>query len=653
VSSVFNTSGGESQGAIGVIDSTNSTTTPLNTDITFTGTSIEVKDYSIVCVKVYAEPSNADGTLYIEFSSDGTNWDDSHPVTIVDPTGEETQNFPIQDRYFRVRYTNGSTANQTTLRLSTRFHSHQSTPPHHHLDETVKTHSLAQLVRAVIAGFDTNGNAANVGINDRGSLNVALTDPLSAFGDLQTAELVPDIQLRFHMGLNTNLASKVEHGSATVTFDGQANLASGTTTSSIGQLISNDVIHYAAGQGIECRYTTGYDNIAANTEMFHGAFTEGNGFGYGYNGTVFGIWHLSGGNPEIRTLTVSSAPTTSGTITIALNGGSGVEVEVLDTDDIGEVITKICAADFSDENGGWRVKNGGNKAIFRAITVEARDEAYSFTDTDTTGTAASFAQILAATDHVTKTHIPTTSWNLDNADNTATLPQMDWSKGNVFSIVFPWLGYGSPLFRVKKPGGEFVDVHCLEYEGTNTTPSLKNPDLSLCAMVDNKGTTSNVSLYTPCMSAFTMGAKQDLGVPFAYKNSKSTVGSTDTPIFVLRVKEVVNGFENQIRAIFRTLGFGNNSTNRTASYSIYKNPGLLGTASWTDLSSNSVFEVDVAATGIAGGQLLFTTLEGALSGKPFKLDNLRASPGDMFAFVASTTSGTADLDMSVGGHEDW
>lgn len=98
----------------GTVDTGNSTTTPLLSAATFTGTSRDVSAYSSVIVSCLADVA---GTLYIEFSINGTNWDSSLSFTVSAATNE-VHRVTVTRQYFRIRYVNNGT-NQTYFRLQT------------------------------------------------------------------------------------------------------------------------------------------------------------------------------------------------------------------------------------------------------------------------------------------------------------------------------------------------------------------------------------------------------------------------------------------------------------------------------------------------------------------------------------------------------
>jgi hypothetical protein len=95
----------------------NSSTTPLTAGSTFTGTA-DLNDSPAVLIWANTDQ---DGTLYAEFSTDGTNWDTSlsfnYQTDRINPPHVLTKGY----RYYRTRFTNTSSSDQTYLRLVTTY----------------------------------------------------------------------------------------------------------------------------------------------------------------------------------------------------------------------------------------------------------------------------------------------------------------------------------------------------------------------------------------------------------------------------------------------------------------------------------------------------------------------------------------------------
>lgn len=101
----------------GLISTVNSTTSNLGISATFTGTG-EQNFFPHVMVSVYADVA---GTLYFEYSIDGTNWYRDHPAGHNVSAGVNKTHVEVKGpRYFRCVYTNGGTG-QATFRLKTYY----------------------------------------------------------------------------------------------------------------------------------------------------------------------------------------------------------------------------------------------------------------------------------------------------------------------------------------------------------------------------------------------------------------------------------------------------------------------------------------------------------------------------------------------------
>jgi len=101
-----------------IISRVNSSTTALDSAGVFTGTAEDVLYQSSITTYI---KSNVNGTFLMQFSSNGTNWDIKIPFTYTATDTTTTYYLPVIARYFRIVYTNGTTA-QTSFRLQTIYH---------------------------------------------------------------------------------------------------------------------------------------------------------------------------------------------------------------------------------------------------------------------------------------------------------------------------------------------------------------------------------------------------------------------------------------------------------------------------------------------------------------------------------------------------
>lgn len=84
----------------------------LAASASYTGVSLSVEGYARITGTVYSDQA---GTLYIEQSPDGTNWDTATSLSVSAATATSFS-VEVVAPYARLRYVNGATA-QTVFRL--------------------------------------------------------------------------------------------------------------------------------------------------------------------------------------------------------------------------------------------------------------------------------------------------------------------------------------------------------------------------------------------------------------------------------------------------------------------------------------------------------------------------------------------------------
>lgn len=154
------------------------------------------------------------------------------------------------------------------------------------IDETTGA-ARVQLYGVTEGGADVKA----VSVSDEGHLEVSVQGPRGVFGELITADLTPVVAGDFVYGLNANLVSSTLTGSGTATSANQLGIASTTAAASSSALIrSARVGKYRPGQGIHSRFTAMFTTGAANSTQIAGIFNGAvDAFGFGYNGTAFGV----------------------------------------------------------------------------------------------------------------------------------------------------------------------------------------------------------------------------------------------------------------------------------------------------------------------------------------------------------------------------
>lgn len=190
-------------GSAGYESTGNSTTTPLSASASFEGVA-EQNPRGEILVQVFAD---VPGTLFIEFSVDGTNWDVTLPENgfAVKANIAREHRAVCGFRYVRVRFVNGST-NQTTFRLSTYFGTfgHLNSP----LNEPYSLDSDSQLVRPTLTWLDiARGLTTGLTTEKVAGRNTAIGTsfaPITRGGIYRTPQSGSATALRIKAGGNAN-----------------------------------------------------------------------------------------------------------------------------------------------------------------------------------------------------------------------------------------------------------------------------------------------------------------------------------------------------------------------------------------------------------------------------------------------------------------
>ena len=264
----------------GIVDTNNSTTATLADAGVFTGTGVEVKDYSHIGVTVYADVA---GILQIEFSNDGVDWHESDTFTFV-ADSYKTYSFQPVDRYFRVVFTNGATP-QTEFHITTLLRPVTAKPSSHRLNDDLSGEDDATLSKSVVAARIPNGKYSNVDASAGGALRVVVSEEnQDAFGRVRTSDPVALLDSTFFYNLNPRSFESLTNGNGVVAHDTvrkAGNLS--ITAGALGQagLQSYQYTHYNPGKSHLCFITFCADRndngFAAGQKFEVGYFDDGNG----------------------------------------------------------------------------------------------------------------------------------------------------------------------------------------------------------------------------------------------------------------------------------------------------------------------------------------------------------------------------------------
>ena len=294
--------GSAALGSTGIVVSTlNSTTTPLGAGATFAGVGEDIRPYQEIDMNVAGAPAVAPGTLYFEFSPDGTNWDVSVPVTLTGP-GVVPQTLRVVLPYFRARYVNGGTA-LTQLRLTICYHIYGSMRLTRFLNQTIDDTEGVENVRAIIGGLRPDNTYGNVPVTRNNDMRVSINDvggearnhlvsaDRAIFGAGIVSQRISRVIAQFDVSLASNaVTATVTNGGTVVQASGQVTLASGTNANGTAKLETDGRVVYAPGREIYAQFTALFTATDAATQDSRiGMFDDNNGFFIGYDGTTFGL----------------------------------------------------------------------------------------------------------------------------------------------------------------------------------------------------------------------------------------------------------------------------------------------------------------------------------------------------------------------------
>ena len=351
-------------------------------------------------------------------------------------------------------------------------------------------------------GSLTVDGTVTANINGSVPVDFAATS-VTAFEELFAVGIFPELQVDAVYGVPTDNMSVRQVGTGTagdLTHESVFYADSGTTSGSVGQVATKNYMRYRPGQGAMARWTAAFTCSAGTAgvegaRQLSGLFHIGEGYFFGMSGsgtageTGLGILHSYGGEPEIRTLTINTAPTGAQTATITLNGVDYTVSLVSES-------AAACAARIANGNsygGIWRVDYVSNTVTWTSKSAGEKNSTYSFSSTGSgtlaTGTFARLNQGVASTN----------DWTYQSSWNGTAIAGILPDKLNVYAVDFRWLGAGIVRFFMENPTtGHMTLVHTQHWANQHDRPHTYNPSFRL-------GWTSSV-IGTPSQAGRVLGA---------------------------------------------------------------------------------------------------------------------------------------------------
>lgn len=245
-----------------------------------------------------------------------------------------------------------------------------------------------------------------------------------------------------------------------------------------------------------------------------------------------------------------------------------------------------------------------------------------------------------------------TDWNQDAS-------AVDVTKGNIFEIMYQWLGVGDVWYFVN--GGL---RHIRSNAGQLASPYMKTANLPLSFEIVNDGATQRIRIgqfddndgvffeiqrtagagtFTYiCSSARILNGIPYPTLPFGFSRALTGVGATMVPLFSVRVKDLFNGIASRVQILPSLLSCF--AETREGAFALVINPTLTG-ATWAQASPSGAAELDVSASAMTGGTEILRIGLSQDASQTLDLTDIFTIPGTKIRKQAFT--GTSDI-LTVG-----
>jgi hypothetical protein len=483
-----------------------------------------------------------------------------------------------------------------------------------------------------------------------------LAQSRNAFNDAVVTQQTEQVNLNFTYEINPEKVYDFTFGQATNSIEsGKLLISAGPTSNSIGAVVSRRTINYRPGLGACARFTagftTGVSGVGAGSSA--GIGTEENALLFNYKDNTMNIIHRRHGQRDSRLLDFSNGSDTSGNIVVTLNDNLITGVVTNNSSLNADTATEFTSGlnPISLLIAGYQAFNYGNYVEFIALRTGPKTGVFDvdFGVTNATGTLTQTATGVVAIE----TTIPQSTWNHDVADGTQFLPNVDWSKGNVFQIKYQWLGFGLMEFFVEHPDkGTFVRVHDIHHAGSSDIPSLGNPNLPIIYVAGNGSTSDTVEIFGSSAAGFLEGGTKLTN----HINKKSaaatkTIGTTAEPLLAFYMPQMYKGRSNESFAEVLRLVL---TSSAAGEFQIYKGTDfdpvyLEGTTNWVAVTNNTML-LTTDCSDFTGGTLQsIYRCDGVLNiaATESEVEVFDVLPGELIVISASADQGSVKFGMTL------
>ena len=460
----------------------------------------------------------------------------------------------------------------------------------------------------------------------------------TVYGEALVSSETPFVQSTPTYGLiPANFREFTSLGGSTSVDERLFTVNTGVTPFGYGAIQSFRSLNYKSGKGASIKFSALFEDNIENSWTGVGLVNISDELSFGYNGTVFGIWHRYGGISAVRTITVTVASAGSTNLTLTLD--SVAYVIPLTAGTTAHNAYQI-EAWLNANQGVWVANQIDNTIIVSAQSDGAKAGTYSYVHATSTGSIATTTVGLTKTSK----HIPQNEWNKDVFSN------LDPSKLNLYKIVYD---DNANFYVANEDTGGYKLVHVVKWLNTETRALLNNPSLRFGIYGASIGSTTDLTIKCGFVNLSLQGDLSKNRNPRAVKRTQ-TVTTNFINILTIRNRDTYNGFYNQIEILPIFLSIASEST-KNVEIEVRANPTFSGETNFTSAGANLVSDVDFTANIVSGGTLLTGFSLGSTASKDINLKSfdITIPPGLIVSVCGRVTSGSnASLTGAFTYYED-
>ncbi len=504
-----------------------------------------------------------------------------------------------------------------------------------------------------------------VRLSDGGQFDAIKVHGIGAFGDVVTAELHPEAQVDFVYGVHEEMMRTFVAGTGAIEAADSMGIArTGASIGGAAHMRTIRACHYRPGLGALFRWTALFGPHALGVGLAAGVFTgDAANFTGGSENAIFAGWdpatdkfgwcRLHSGKRDVHTLTMTVPAAGAETLTVTLDGaGVAVPLTLGSVEENAQEVSEVAFA-------GWAVEADGAHVHFIANAAEERGGAYTVSSTGAAD--GTYVENTPGNDAI-QDWAHQADWNRDKFngkgykfDNPSGM-NLDHAKGNVYGVSLQYLGFGPIDCMIVDPAlKKFTIAHRFEIANAHTKPSLTDPTLHPGMACENVTAALDTTVRMASAAAFVEGQNRILGPPHGAKVSGTV--AVETPVLSIRCNLSFVDGTNRINLrdiVPLVVSVAGSGSNKPIQAFIVLN-GTLTDPLWNDYASTHSFAaVDVAATAISGGDIIFATgfSSGGSATEKLKDLDIDLNPGDVISVVIAPTGTVVDYIASLSWKED-